>query len=340
MHPMILINLISSLLSNTSLLVFLSAFLATFIASVMADDQNDRLRNGSFGAIAGSGLGGLAALLTKQQELLLIGVFGSACGATTGWLAYLGLSYMARTSSGRRLVDYHVSGLRGVRERLDFDEKDRLLKSLNKWSTNFGRMVSADKERLLRRATNDERNYWIEASIRNWLTSIVDVFNLVFDALAEQPQYRSRVTIIVFGCSQTREIVGRHWINYAGRLPAHRKLDFPEDSIAYQVICGTKESPFFTTVASANAAGQDRDGAQKQERVPKERSYKTFFSFRLNHHTVLSLDWPGELQEDDPYIALARDLFYLEIAPAISELLPLWSGNVEQAVGLDPLVKP
>ena len=339
MHLAILINLFFGLLSNTPWLVFLTAFLATFIASVMADDQDDRLRKGSFGAIAGSGLGGLAALLKQQPELLLIGVFGSAAGATMGWLAYLWLSYIARNPTGRRLVDYHVSGLKGVRERLDFDEKDRLLKSLNKWSTNFGRMVSSDKERLLKNATSDERNYWIEASLRNWLTSIVDVFNLVFDALAEKPQYRSRVTIIVFGCSHTQEIVGRHWINYAGRLPAHRKIDFPEDSIAYQVICGTKESPFFTTVVSANATGQDRDGAGNQERVPKERSYKTFFSFRLNHNTVLSLDWPGELQEDDPYIALARDLFYLEIAPAISELLPLWSGNIEQAVGLDPLGK-
>lgn len=68
MHPLALTNLISNLLGNTPWLVFLSAFLATFIGSVMADEQTDRLRNSSFGAVAGTAVGGLAALLTKQQD--------------------------------------------------------------------------------------------------------------------------------------------------------------------------------------------------------------------------------------------------------------------------------
>jgi len=65
-------------------LVGWSAFLATFVASVMADEQNDRLRQGTFGAIAGTTVGGLASIMQKDGTLLLIGVFGSACGAIVG----------------------------------------------------------------------------------------------------------------------------------------------------------------------------------------------------------------------------------------------------------------
>src|ERR1051326_8318409 len=81
--------------SRPRLLVAFSAFLATFIASVMADDQEIRLRNGTFGAIAGASVGGFAALLTDDKSLLLVGIFGSSCGAILGWSASLCLSFLA-----------------------------------------------------------------------------------------------------------------------------------------------------------------------------------------------------------------------------------------------------
>lgn len=265
----------------------------------------------------------------------MVGMFGSACGAIVGWLTYLFLSFAAATSFGRRLVEYHVSGLKGVRERLDLDEKDRLIRSLSTWSSNFSRMVSSERNRILQNAQQEEANHWIEVILAYWLTSIVDVFNLVFDALAKKREYRSRVTIIVFG-KQSDKILGRHWINYSGRLPSHRKIDFPADSIAYQVVCGAKESPFFTTLEEANKA-QNRDEEHQQESGQQQRSYKTFFSFKLNDNAVLSLDWPGQLDEDDAYITIAKDLFYLQIVPAIADLLTLWKGNIEQTVALSPL---
>lgn len=335
MLTMVLTNAISNLFNNIPWLVFLSAFLATFIGSVMADEQTDRLRNSSFGAVAGTAVGGLAAVLTKQQELLLVGVFGSACGAIVGWLVYLLLSFAASFPFGRRLVEYHVSGLKGVRERLDLDEKARLIQSLSTWSSNFSRMVASERNRILQNAHQQEANHWIEVILAYWLTSIVDVFNLVFDALAKKREYRSRVTIIVFG-KESDKILGRHWINYSGRLPSHKKIDFLADSIAYQVATGAKESPFFTTLEEANKA-QKRDEEGKQEGAPQPRSYKTFFSFKLNDNAVLSLDWPGQLDEDDAYITIAKDLFYLQIVPAIADLLTLWKGNIENAVDLGPL---
>src|SRR6266568_3447185 len=75
--------------------VGISALLATFVASVMADEQNERLKNGTFGAIAGSSIGGIAALLTSQHALLITGFLGSAIGGFFGWLAILWFSYKA-----------------------------------------------------------------------------------------------------------------------------------------------------------------------------------------------------------------------------------------------------
>jgi hypothetical protein len=77
-------NLLIRISESPSALVGFSAFLATFIASVMANEQKDRLVQGTFGAIAGSSVGALAAVIQKEPNLLLISVFGSAVGATFG----------------------------------------------------------------------------------------------------------------------------------------------------------------------------------------------------------------------------------------------------------------
>ena len=50
------------------MLVFAGAALGTLVASVMAEEQNQRLRNGAFGTVAGGFVGALMALLTKQDE--------------------------------------------------------------------------------------------------------------------------------------------------------------------------------------------------------------------------------------------------------------------------------
>src|SRR4051812_49341209 len=44
-------------------IVFVGSLLATFVASVIAEEQDQRLKNGTFGAIAGTSMGGLAALI-------------------------------------------------------------------------------------------------------------------------------------------------------------------------------------------------------------------------------------------------------------------------------------
>lgn len=320
-------EILPKIISSPQALVGLSAFLATFVASVMADEQNDRLRQGTFGAIAGASVGGLAAIMQKDGTLLLVGVFGSACGAIVGWLVYLGLSLLATFRWARPLIEYHVSGLKGVRSRIDLEDQKLLLKALTIWGQNFRGMVLRETRVILANSSSEDFNQWVAVALRGWLTSLVDAFNLVLDALAEKPDYRSRITIIVFGNDDGGNTAGRHWLSYAGDLPGHKRQDFDEKSVAYGVISGGKNSPYFTTLETANQQGQDRG----------DKAYRSFFVFRLNDNAVLSLDWPKKIEENDEYISVARRLLYLDVAPAIGKLLDTWHESLACEVGLKAL---
>lgn len=320
-------ELLAAIAQSAQALVGLSAFLATFIASVMADEQSDRLKQGTFGAIAGTAVGGLAAVMNNKPDLLLIGIFGSAAGAIVGWIVYLGLSILASRTWARRLIEYHVTGLKGVREKLNLDEKNQLLTALNVWSQNFRGMVLRETHVILSISSSPDYNSWVKIAIRGWLTSLIDAFNLVLDALAEKPEYRSRITLIVFGLS-SGEPSGRHWISYAGHQQSHKKKNFGRESIAYQVLSGERESPHFTTLERANREGQERVTAG---------AYSSFFVFRLTDDVVLSLDWPGKLEAHDPYVNVAKGLLQLDVAPAIGELLDKWRGVIAEEVNLQPL---
>jgi hypothetical protein len=322
-------NILLQIVNSPQALVGWSAFLATFIASVMADEQNDRLRQGTFGAIAGTAVGGLASILQKDGTLLLMGVFGSACGAIVGWIVYLGLSMLASRKWARTLIEYQVSGLKGVRTRIDLEDRNLLLRALTVWSQNFRGMVLREVQVILAVASSSDFNQWVTVALRGWLTSLVDAFNLVLDALAEKAEYRSRVTIIVFGYREDGNVVGRHWLSYAGDRQGHRRTDFERTSIAGQVMSGERNSPYFTTLASANQQGQDRG----------DQTYSSFYIFRLNDHAVLSLDWPKQIDENDEYISIARRLLYLDVAPGIGKLLDLWHGPLAGEVGLKTSVE-
>jgi hypothetical protein len=322
-------EILAEILKSPPALVGWTAFLATFVASVMADEQNDRLRQGTFGAIAGASVGGLASIMQKDGTLLLVGVFGSATGAIVGWIVYLGLSILASRKWARGLVEYQVSGLKGVKARVDLEDRNLLLRALTIWSQNFRGMVLRESQVILSNSSSADYNCWVSVALRGWLTSLVDAFNLVLDALAEKEQYRSRITLIVFGAKEDGTIAGRHWISYSGDRNAHTRVDFGEESIAYKVIVGEKASPFFTSVESANQDGQKRD----------DGSYSSFFVFRLGPNAVLSLDWPGKFEEKDTYISVARSLLYLDVAPAIGKLLTSWHHSLAAEVDLSDPVK-
>ena len=313
-------------LTSPGALVALSAFLATFVASVMADEQNERLKQGSFGAIAGSALGGLAAVMQKDSNLLLVGVFGSAVGAVVAWVVYLALSLLASSQWGRQLVEYHVSGLKGVRQQIELGDRNLLLSALTTWSQSFRGMVLRETTYILEKRDSSGYNTWVTIAIRAWLTSLVDAFNLVLDALAEKPEYRSRITLILFG-RQNGKIIGRHWISYAGQRDSHTKRDFTADSIAYKVLANELNSPYLTSMESADKGGEDRGN----------KHYSSFFVFRLNECAVLSLDWPAKIEEHDPYINIAKALLQLDVAPAIGQLLDRWSGSLGKEVKLESI---
>jgi hypothetical protein len=133
----------------------------------------------------------------------------------------------------------------------------------------------------------------------------------------------------VFGRDDGGDEKGLHWISYSGRLPEHRRTPFDSSSIAYQVLVGNHRSPYFTTAKAANKKAQKRSGSR----------YYSFIVFRLSEHAVLSIDWPGRLKESDPYIRVVKDLFHLNLAPAMAELLSCWNGSLASEVGLQDKAK-
>lgn len=81
--------------STLNWLLITGSALATFVGSVMGDEQSERLKNGAFGAVAGTSIGGLAGLMKNQPDLVILGFFGSVAGATVGWVVYFGMAWLA-----------------------------------------------------------------------------------------------------------------------------------------------------------------------------------------------------------------------------------------------------
>ena len=251
----------------------------------MADEQNQRLRNGAFGTVAGGFVGALMALLTKQDDLVVIGFVGSTVGALFGWLISLLLSFIAATTQvGRTVLEYQIGGWQAVRDRLSLEEREPLLKALKRWSQNYARVMNRQTERLKGMESAAPRNQASAVVIEGWLVSIVEVVDLLFE-LGKKPGYRSRVTVIVYGRDSANKILGRHFLADSGRLPTHKTgRDFDDKSIGLQVLTGALASPYFTTGDEARAKGQDRG----------EQKYRPFLTFRVNSAAILAVDWPSE----------------------------------------------
>ena len=309
-------------------LVFTGAGLTTLVASLMADEQNQRLKNGAFGTAAGGFVGALMALITKDDGLLILGFVGSAVGAFLGWLASLLLSLAAaKTPVGRTVLEYQIGGWQAVRERLSLEEREPLLNAFVRWGRNFSRFVQTQKSELSRLSGETQRNQAAEIILTGWLLSIVEIVDLLF-SLGKRPHYRSRVTIIVFGRNGEGTVVGHHWLADSGRLASHKKSQaFDEKSIGYRVLSGELSSPYFTTGDQAKKEGQNRG----------EQAYRPFITFRVTSDAVLAVDWPGALEDTDAFVQATRDLFHMDVVPAIAEVLDLWSAPLATEVKLRPL---
>jgi len=314
------------------ILVGLGSGLATFVASVMGDEQDQRLKNGTFGAVAGTSIGGLAGLMTKQADLLVVGFFGSVVGAFLGWLVYFALAWLASaTTTWRRILDFQVGGLGAVKKSLELDDQKQLLEALEAWRGDFTRMLLNQKaEHYKLEGPSFKLSSYL--TIESWIVSVVDFSGFFFETLAKKKNYRSRVTVIVYG-KRDGTVVGCHWIKYSGQLAPYRtEQSFDSKSIGYQVLTSRLSSPHFTTSVEAQQTGQKRED---------DPSYRPFYTFRLNDSAVMALDWPNELNADrsDPFVDFARGLFHSIIAQAIGETLDRWSqiSPLAYEVGLDPL---
>jgi hypothetical protein len=327
-------------------IVFLSSVVATFVASVIAEEQDQRLKNGTFGAIAGTTVGGLATLLTQQKALIFMGFFGSVAGALLGWLVACGFSiWAAHSEFGRTVLNYLIGGWKGVVQKLDLEREESLIDAMSRWEKRFAHRLQKERESVLSNPTNEN----ITMSVTSCLIATVDVFELLLH-IAKKPEYRSRVTIIVYGkkpvppapapkapavpaaapapAAGVGDIVGYHWISYSGTLSAHKRTqEFDDKSVGFQVLTEKLASPYFTTGDKAKSQGQDR-GLQK---------YRPFITFRLNDCAILAMDWPDDLTEGDHFIVNAHDFFQEEICPTLQALLDRWQGNLEATVNLTPI---
>ncbi len=305
--------------------IFSISLLATFVASVMAEDQQDRLRNGSFGAIAGSSLGGIAALLTDEKSLLLYGALGSTVGGFLAWVVYLILSWWASTKNGRLVLEYHVGGLQSLRDHIRADDQKLIEQSLDSWINSYSTLLNSQHQTLENTLENHQKKYGVLKSILlSWITIPTDVFNLILDAIAKKAEYKLRVTIIVFGKDED-QLVGKHWIKYSGKQPKHRTKQFDETSIAYKVLIEEYHSPFLAHTKDSSQAIQNREA----------RSYHSFYAFRLNEFAVLSLDWPGHLEADDPYIQKTMEFFHIHLNPLIDEILQEIKPQAEKDLNIE-----
>ena len=309
-----------------ALLVFVGAAVATFVASVMAEEQSTRIKNGAFGALAGSAVGGLAAIFAEDEKLLVVGFVGSAVGALLGWLAAVLLCLWASTyNTGKHVLVYLTGGFKEVREKLELEADQPLLDALNRWSEDFVRKMNRQKEVTLQFAQNEQTNGCIRLTIGDWLVSIVSILDLLF-GLAKRPKYRSRVTVIVYG-KQDGGVLGRHWVSDSGALASHMKRDFDDRSIGYQVLAGELSSPYFTTAEEAKLHAQDRG----------EERYRPFLTLHVNGSVILAVDWHEGLEPNDRFVDRARALFQNDVCPAIAALLQHWDGDIGREVHLGPL---
>jgi hypothetical protein len=314
-------------LSNIFNVVFVGSALATFVASVMSEEQQTRLRNGAFGVVAGSSVGALAGLFNNKPDLLAVGFLGSTVGGVAGWIVHILLSALAGTRRMRPLLEYQFGGFSSVRNRLQLDEQNLLLSALRDWRDNYTRMLGKQREAIIGLDPSQKQSV-AKLFIESWLVSFVDTYGLVFGAIAEKRQYRSRVTVILFGEEPDGKRIGKHWISYSGSLEGHKtSVPFPENSIGYKVLIEELPSPYFTDSMTASVGGHSRS----------EKEDRPFCTFRVNSDAIVALDWPHSMKEDDPYVQLAKDTFHTDVCPTICEVLSAWSIPPQGELGLKPL---
>lgn len=214
-----------------------------------------------------------------------------------------------------------------VRARLDRDDTELLLKTLETWTKSFGIQISRQAAIVARMEKSEVADGIRELIIRAWTVSFVDAFNVIFSRSSGRREYRLRASLIVFG-REAGKVAGRHWISCSGELPEHRDKPFSDTSIAYRVLSGELASPTYQKLAQANKDAQDRG----------ENRYSSFYTFRVTPGVVLSVDWPEEVAPDDPLVAAARSFVHISLEHGIQQVLEGWSRPLCEQVHLPPLL--
>ena len=282
-------------------LIFLGSGLITFLSTVLAQKQDERLKNSSFGALASGVITLIITFLKKdnQQNDLLYAFLGSAIGAFNGWLVYLSIAVMAflRYNVIIPFIELVAHGLDSMSDNIVSYENaqssdklkyylERLASELNTRIGSLDNIAALDKvnedktDLATRKMLLQQRKEFLESIARFILTSIVELFNLVYGSM------RFRASILKF--QYTRDAngkkiyqEGRHWLYYYGSgQPFRKDKTFDQTTSAYDMVSTGDRTMELFDLSSDKVA--DRQAADR---------YQYFSLFRLNDWCILTLDW-------------------------------------------------
>jgi hypothetical protein len=307
--------------ANAKSLILLGSFCATFVASVIAEEQNERIKSGIFGLMGGTGAGAIASLITSDNELLLIGVAGSAVGAVLGWFTSLILcAWVHKSETGKAVLTYLSTGFSGLRAEITLNERIKnqnlQIDAIRTWNSYKSRTIQKQLTDILEIEKSIDRNAVVKIVVNEWLASVVNMFEFLFRLGGNSFQgYRPRATVIRFKQIEGNQ-VGNHWVfNTGGQRSFNTIKTFGENSVGYKVLTGELPSPHFDNFESANKTGENR-GAINEE--------KSFMTFYVSDDTILAVDWPSVLALEDSIVKTISNLFEDDICPSINKLIKNW----------------
>ena len=290
---------------KTEMILFWIGCGASFMASLLAKDQNDRLKNSTFGGLVGTGLSALVTIVQKQNNIdyILYSVYGSVFGTFFGWLVYACIAVMAyiRYNSPLSIIELITNGLQGIREQIISEENKRLLGNLDIWWKQFA-MDFEDKATILLKFDYSTYSKEMMISIvKSLLTSVCKVHNLMYN------NNQMRASIIKFDANQFN---GKHWINYADfSNPLDMKIFDHVDSSGKKIDEKEKESVAHKLLVNENEIYKyvdTKNNIDIQDRKSEKR-YRYFSLFKIDDRHILTLDWPDDINKING--EMTRDYF-------------------------------
>ena len=139
--------------------------------------------------------------------------------------------------------------------------------------------------------------------------------------------YQIRASLIIFGENTTNnKIEGVHLISYSGYRPEFRNRKFDDQSDAYKVVNQEHQSIFIYD--------PNKEPSQNRYDRTNQSDYKTYILFRINDFSVLTVDWPSLIKQEDDIFDTLKTLFQKSICPKIAQVIDIEKENILESRGL------